>query len=214
MSNKVIKGVYSLTFPNGKKYIGYSCEKKGVTRRWDNHKTDSFNINSDQYNSKKSRAIRKYGWENVIRRVLIISDNEEYCKNMEIALIDCLNTKRNGYNSTEGGDGCSGMKLSKLTRKRMRISKTGVKFTEEHKKNLSKALSGLEKSEKEKERLRKLVSNMSIESRRKIGEASRNRIVTEETRNKISALHTGRKRSEETREKMRQSWIKRRNQTS
>ena len=108
------KGVYCLTFPNGKKYVGYTVEKEGFIGRFRRHKSASNNIKQRDYNTKKSRAIRKYGWENIEKKILIISDDEFYCKFMETQIIAAwkLTEHKFGYNGTIGGEGTSGNKHS------------------------------------------------------------------------------------------------------
>lgn len=121
------KGVYCLTFPNGKRYVGYTCKAGGFQARWFNHKAQCKYPNSKDYNSKKGEAIREFGWENVKKEILVFSDDRRFCKKLEIALIDAwrLNYKRHGgdcpgVNGTDGGDGSRGAKHSQATKDKMK----------------------------------------------------------------------------------------------
>lgn len=116
-------GVYCLLFPNGKKYIGYTI-KQGFEIRFNDHYKDAY-TRKKQQNYLKSKAIRKYGWNNIEKKVLIISDDQDYCKLMEKQLIAAWKTNNidYGYNSTSGGDGCNNHKHSEETKMKMRESK-------------------------------------------------------------------------------------------
>ena len=106
-----MRGVYSLTFPNGKRYVGYTtAPSSNLAHRWTCHKKDAKDGNGHLVHN----AIRKYGWKNVIKEVILVSDDEERCQSLEKQLIAFwkLNARRfkdaKGYNLTDGGDGCSG----------------------------------------------------------------------------------------------------------
>lgn len=88
--------VYLLTFPNGKKYCGYTSQK--LERRW----------NSGHGYEKCPlvyRAIQKYGWENVTKELLYDFDNSAEALQKEkevIAELNLTNTEY-GYNLHQGG---------------------------------------------------------------------------------------------------------------
>lgn len=87
--------VYLLTFPNEKKYCGYSSNLK---RRW---------RSKNEYKNQKLvySAIEKYGWDNLKKEVLYIFDNMEEALKQEkdtIQKLDLLNPEK-GYNIVEGG---------------------------------------------------------------------------------------------------------------
>lgn len=109
--------VYMHTTPSGKIYIGIT--RQLVKKRWGNG-----NRYSTQY---FSRAIKKYGWENIKHEVLFENLTEKEAKQKEMELIKKYksNNKDYGYNITAGGD---------------TISELG--FTKEHREKISKALKG------------------------------------------------------------------------
>ena len=104
----------------------------------------------------------------------------------------------NGYNLTEGGEGCV---ASEETRKKMSLAQKGKHISEEQKKKLSIALKG---------------RIMSDEHKKKIGEAHKGKQLSEESKKKISdskkGLQSGEKHpmfgkhhSEESKKKMSQN---------
>lgn len=92
--------LYQIEFPNAKKYIGitkFSAEKRFAGHFDGAEKGKKLLINN---------AIRKYGKENCKVSTLVISDDIEYLKDLEVKAIAAFNTRYpNGYNSTSGGDG-------------------------------------------------------------------------------------------------------------
>ena len=100
----------------------------------------------------------------------------------------------NGYNLTEGGEGCV---ASEESRKKMSLAQKGKHISEEQKKKLSIALKG---------------RIMSDEHKKKIGEASKGRHHSEESKKKMSLSKKGKpsgmlgkKHSEESKKKMSQN---------
>ena len=97
--------IYLITNPiNGKVYVGKTVQYK---RRMKKH----------EYSGKNpkyyfSNAIRKYGWENFTKEILIDEVPVEDLDNLEInyiAFYDSFNREK-GYNCTKGGGGFSGYK--------------------------------------------------------------------------------------------------------
>ena len=104
----------------------------------------------------------------------------------------------NGYNLTEGGDGCV---ASEETRIKISNSNKGKKRSEETRRKMSLAKKGKPAPNKGKP--------MSEEQKRKIGEASKGKHHSEESKKKMSETHSGEKHpmfgkhhSEETRRKI------------
>lgn len=96
--------IYKITcLVNGKIYVGQTRQK--LSKRISKHK----------YFSKRGRpgvdaAIAKYGWENFTVEVLEVCP-VKMLNEREIFWIRELNSKApNGYNLTDGGDGCTGFK--------------------------------------------------------------------------------------------------------
>lgn len=131
MNKKTI--VYKAIFPNGKCYIGIS---NSFSQRKYQHKKDARMGKTSYF----CRAIRKYGFENIIWEILFVFDTREEAETMEIKLIS--ETKPN-YNIAKGGNASP--------------------ITEETKKKISKKLSGIplksETAEKIKSSLRKRYAN-------------------------------------------------------
>ena len=92
-----MKGVYKLTFPNGKAYIGSSVN---IKVRWANGKGYDFD------NAPVGKAIQEYGWENVNKEILYVSDDIEELHLMEGIYIEKYRTTdpEFGYNMM-GKDG-------------------------------------------------------------------------------------------------------------
>lgn len=92
--------IYCIRSPSGKCYVGQTI-RKNVNDRWRAHK------NRAASNSGACRAlnaaIQKYGWENMVKSVLEeVDDDELNAKERE--WISKLDSFKNGYNLTEGGD--------------------------------------------------------------------------------------------------------------
>lgn len=125
----MLKGrIYCVTcLLNGKMYFGQTVHS--VKRRMVGH------IYSAQRGSdhKFHRAIRKYGEENfLVEEVLTVSaPTKETLKAkldfIEMRLIRKFDTKRNGYNSTDGGEGALGAERSEETKRKISLSRIGEK---------------------------------------------------------------------------------------
>jgi len=91
--------IYLITNPiNGKVYVGQTIDYKTRMRK---HKCAA--KNPKQYIAK---AIKKYGWENFTKEILIDEVPEEDLDNLEINYIDIYNSfGPGGYNLTKGGGG-------------------------------------------------------------------------------------------------------------
>jgi len=123
--------VYKYTSPSNKSYIG---QTKNLRKRKNTHiHTDGCRL--------FSRAIKKYGFENLKLEILSENLTIEEANYQEELLISSHNTlSPNGYNLKNGGNNSS---PCNETRKRMSIAHTGRKMTEETKIKLSKALTGI-----------------------------------------------------------------------
>lgn len=100
--------------PTGKKYIGQTVHEE---RRKRQHKCDC----KRGVNNKFYLAVRKYGWNKFIYG--IIDEYEtELLNEQELFYIHYYDTYNNGYNSTLGGEGMSGYKISEETRQKMSIA--------------------------------------------------------------------------------------------
>ena len=121
---------------NDKCYIGWSVNPE---KRWGKHiniskgitKTPPFYIH---------RAINKYGKENFQFSVIYSSEDVDHIKNeMEPYFISLFDSKENGYNLTEGGDGTIGWVPPETTRQIWREQRAGRKLTQEWKDKIGEA---------------------------------------------------------------------------
>lgn len=110
--------VYRLTnIVTGKKYIG---------------KTIQYTIRMKYHATKYSKchylrnSIKKYGWNNFRKDIIIKNVPEEDLNNIEKSYIEIENTiAPNGYNLTKGGEGCSGLVHTNEVKQRLSIINTG-----------------------------------------------------------------------------------------
>lgn len=88
--------VYKHTSPNGKVYIGVTCQRP--TRRWNN---GAGYANNNHFNS----AIKKYGWQNFEHEVVAQGLSKEEASQTERELITLYQSNKPmyGYNHTSGG---------------------------------------------------------------------------------------------------------------
>ena len=85
--------VYEHVFPNGKRYIGISCQ---ISKRWRSGK-------GYELQDKMAKAIEKYGWDNIAHNIIADGLTEEQAIQLEEYLIAQLKTIDHGYNVSVGG---------------------------------------------------------------------------------------------------------------
>jgi len=174
--------LYSLTFPNGKRYIGITAG--ALSRRLSLHKSHAKTGRVGAvYN-----AIRKYGAAGFVAETLVVAADWEYLCDLEKKAIAAFGTLAPcGYNLTAGGEGF-----------------LGQTFTPEQRARMSEARKGKGVGPRPHAR----GWSHSAEAKRKIAEAGKGRIFSEDARAKIGATHLGNtynigsKRSEESRARM------------
>lgn len=117
--------VYAHVFPNGKKYVGITCKRPNY--RWRGG-------NGYPSNIIMTRAIEKYGWENVKHIIVMDGVFSDVAERAEKELIKRLNLRdiRYGYNLRDGG--LSGNTHTDISKEKNRIKHTGKKWTEEQRK--------------------------------------------------------------------------------
>jgi len=99
---------------NGKVYIGFDSN---WPHRMSAHKSK---FNGEEDTIKFYRAIRKYGWDSFTWDVIYQSTDIDHTLNvMEPFFISNHDSKKNGYNSTDGGDGIVGLNHSDATKRRL-----------------------------------------------------------------------------------------------
>lgn len=91
---------------NGKVYIGQTTDRRGIMKRYADHKNYSVNVNSPNYNKPLPSAIRKYGINNFKLEVIDVADTIEELNKKEMYYIEKYGSliNRNGYNIREGGN--------------------------------------------------------------------------------------------------------------
>lgn len=84
---------------NGKAYIGWT---NNIVNRFKRHQRQGHALHN---------AICKYGWDTFTKQVLVVSNNVQYIKDLEVKAIALYNTfyvDGKGYNLTRGGEGTVG----------------------------------------------------------------------------------------------------------
>lgn len=160
--------VYKHTFPNGKVYIGITCQ--AVHRRWGRQGT-GYRKQPIVY-----AAIEKYGWDNIHHEIILTDLTASEAKVAEQALIKECNSllHANGYNGTPGGDAKG--PASEETKRKMSEAQKGRKLSEEHRRKIGLANQGRLQSEEVKQKKKDSRSwyKHSAETKRKMQEAQAN----------------------------------------
>lgn len=144
-------GIYKLTSPSGKVYIGQSIDLK--------KRMNYYEINNCKNQKKLYNALKKYGFENFKVEYLYQTNirfkfEKRMLDELEIFYIKYFDTYKNGYNMTFGGSSNCGRITSDDTKEKMRQSRLGKKLSDETKEKLSKSLYN---SEKFKKRYKKIL---------------------------------------------------------
>ena len=117
--------VYVHIFPNGKRYVGITCQKPN--QRW--RRGRGYIGSNAVYN-----AIKKYGWDNIEHKILFRKLSKKEAEDIEVRLIREWKTKvPNGYNLCDGGNVVAGHKVSEKTKQHLREINLGKHHTEESK---------------------------------------------------------------------------------
>nr|DAT54007.1 MAG TPA: intron associated endonuclease [Caudoviricetes sp.] len=157
--------IYKITCKkNNKVYIGQTIQP--LEQRLYHHFDDAINKG---YDYAFANAIRKHGTEN-----FTIEEIERYeCKNkkelktiLDVAekkYIKQYNSYLEGYNSTLGGDGTLGYKLSKEHKDKIRKAIKGRKHTKESIEKMSKIHSGKVLSEETKQKISNTVKSKTTQ---------------------------------------------------
>lgn len=194
--------IYCHIAPNGKRYIGQTCQSP--ESRW---------RNGEGYRKSPyfKNAIKKYGWDNIQHVVLCwcsSKENADFLEQWFIEKYDTANPKH-GYNLTKGGGGGLGRKASQKQLDWIKQLNATYVMTEEHRAKISNSL-------KRKFRTGELVRNPpSEETREKLriansgpNSARYGTHISEETRARMRAAHTGKVLTDEHRKKLSESHLK------
>lgn len=178
-----ICGIYKITSPSGKIYIGQSIN---INARFGVYKRKR-KVNQP----KLYRSFNKYGIEAHKFEIIVQGNFNYYLLNeLEKHYIQLYNTLNVGLNCTSGGKGSCNYKVSEETRKKRSNSLKGRSFSKEWREKISVAA-----------KMRKPIP-YTEERREKLRIAGLNRTHSEETKLKIRNSKLGTKMSEETRKKM------------
>jgi group I intron endonuclease len=217
---------------DGKKYVGIT--KGEIQRRFKQHKT----ITKIKNNSNKSHihhAMNLYGIDNFIVYELDSAKTKEELFEKEKEWIKKLDSKNNGYNETDGGEGTFGWKPTEEQRKenskRLKeyylnnpeLKKHLANKTKEYWNNLSKEEQDKRKNQflQARELGYKTASKgktwtLSEETKKNISAAKKGVPKSDEERKRLSETRKGsgnpnygRKHSPETKEKMRKTALQR-----
>lgn len=116
----IIGHIYCVTcLPTGKLYFGQTV--MSIERRFGKHISKA--LRNPQ--CKFHRAIRKYGVENfTVEEVMWVEAPTKQALKakldfLEIHFIQKFDTRRNGYNETDGGEGSLGVQLSNETKRKI-----------------------------------------------------------------------------------------------
>jgi group I intron endonuclease len=191
--------VYLITnLVNGKRYVGQTS--KSLEERFKGHcanKSGCFML---------SQAIQKYGTGNFSIEPVVEIDTKVLANEFEKEFIIRYCSKApNGYNLTDGGDGC--FNPSSETRQKLSKWQKGRKFTPEHKAKLSEAAKKHRNSGdvlaqmSERQTLR--MSNQ--ENRDRISRTLKVSMSRPETLKKLSLASKGRKLSEDHKQKLKKA---------
>lgn len=138
INNVIYKATSLLT---GKHYIGLTTET--LRERRTKHLSSARNMSNTHFH----KAIRKYGEDNfkweVIEEFSDIVDKEnamEILSEKEKYWIKYYDSFKNGYNSTEGGEGVVGIKHTLEARQKMRKAKLGRVLPKEQRSKISKSV--------------------------------------------------------------------------
>lgn len=167
-SHKV--GIYKWTNKtNGKIYIGLSTNLLKRKKNFLHFGRVYTKVKSKIENARRLYNKREY-WNYIIL---------EYCtkddlNNKEIYYINKYNSFKMGYNSSIGGEGSRGYKLSESQKEKIRLIHKGKELSEEHKRKLSEIGKGRKQNEewikKRSEKLKKPIIQIDIETNEIIAE--------------------------------------------
>jgi group I intron endonuclease len=120
---------------SGKRYIGITTQ--GIRKRWNEHLSTARQIL--RRHTKLARAITKYGERNFSIEVIACSWCLSDLLVLEALLIEQHNTRRDGLNSTMGGDGVFGYRHDLKSTRKMTLERLRLWQTPEYRSKISEA---------------------------------------------------------------------------
>lgn len=176
-------GIYKLTSPSGKVYIGQSIN---LEKRINSYKNLHCKGQTKLYN-----ALLKYGFDNFKIDILWSTEDDTniifILNQFEKDFINLYDAVETGYNLRTGGENSL---MSEESKRKNSEAQKGKKHSEETKLKMSEYHKGKKVSE---------------ETKLKLSKRHKGKIISEETKLKISESQKGRKHSEETKRKMSES---------
>lgn len=148
-TNMIIGIIYKYTSPSGKCYIGQTINEPLRRKMW-------FSSSYHYAGVKIDRARKKYGKDNFVYQILVknIYSSRELAiqdlNRLEIYYIGLYDSYNNGYNSTIGGDGVVGLKLTEEQIEKVRKANLGKKLSKEHRIKIGRASSKWQNTEEGK----------------------------------------------------------------
>lgn len=209
MNDKNYCGIYKITSPSGKIYIGQTVKSRS---RYSDYKRIACEKQRLLFSS-----LKKYGFDSHVLEMIHVLDTTSMSKidivnelnRLEIHYIEFYNSfkdnNENGMNLNKGGNV---NQTSQETRCRMSLSSSGKITSQETKDKISKANKGKKRTQEDVEIIRKNSTGRkrSEESKKKMSEIMTGKVFSEEHKKNISKAKKGVKskkpRSKETRLKM------------
>ena len=140
-----------------------------------------------------SRAINKYGWDNVEHEIVASGITRDEATNFEKILILALksNNPDYGYNMTAGGDGSLGTKHTEEWKRANSERMKGRKHTDEQRRRSSESNKGKHKMFAEDNPF--FGKKHDEEALEKISKAKKGKTLSDETRKRMSEGHKGKR---------------------
>lgn len=188
-------GIYKITSPSGKVYVGQS---QRIYDRWRGYKNGYYK-NQPLLN----RSILKYGIHN--HRFEIV----ELCSTENLNALEKFYVEYyNSFNSSIGlnlrAGGCSNAKISDSTREKMRLKALGRIVSDETRKKIGEKSKGRFYSEETRNKISMMLTGrtLSDEHKDKLRKAHTGKKLTQESIAKRTLKQTGLKRSDDTKRKI------------
>ena len=175
--------VYKHTFPNGKTYVGLTCQNP--LARW--QKGDGYKNQPLVF-----KAIKKYGWCN-IKHEVVYSDltlEEAHAKEIEMIALHKSNNPAFGYNIASGGFSGAGHLVSADARKRIGDSHRGTPLSKEHRAKLRKPHYGKCRGERSEEWIKHLKESSIGRPRKPINQYAKTGEFLQKWKSVIHASNT------------------------
>lgn len=177
--------VYKHTFPNNKIYIGITT-KTNPKERW---RGGSGYSNNDLM----TKAIKKYGWENIKHEILYKNLTEEEAKQKEIELIAKYKSTNHqfGYNISTGGETSKGYKHTQEQIEKQKKNREPPIYTKELREKMSKKNKEIWSNPEYKQKMKEIFKNRKPKNHYKISEQGKENIKKSRKVKYIKCIETG-----------------------